>query len=145
MFNVMEEDLFDAYRRTTFSANTPQGRLSFRVGERCVELDDLLRRHGVTTWGYVTAFNPGSLLLSVEENVARQSELERVIATLGLASYPGAGIGEQGCWPPEPSVLVLGISRADAFSLGQQFGQLAVVHGELGREAELVVCGPTRR
>ena len=138
----MEGALFDAYRHTTFHANTPHGRLILRVGQRCVELDDLLHRHGVITWGYVTAFNPGSVLLSVDVNVARQSELERAIATLGLVSYPGEGVGEEGCWPPEPSFLVLGISRGDALKLGQKFGQLAVVCGELGREAELVVCGP---
>src|SRR5437899_68709 len=100
MFTAMEEGLFYAYRRTTFFVDTPQGRMSFRVGEHCGELDDLLRRHGVTTWGYLTAFNPGSVLLPVDENVARQGELARAIATLGLVSYLGEGIGEEGGWPP---------------------------------------------
>jgi hypothetical protein len=122
-------------------ANTPKGRLCLRVGQRCVELDDLLAGHGVTTWAYVTAFNPGSVLLPADENSARQRELERSVAALGLASYPGEGIGDDGRWPPEASLLVLGIGRNDAVRLGQEFGQLAVVYGDLGQEAELVVCG----
>ena len=107
----MDDSLFDAYRRTTFFANTPNGRLSLRVGQRCFELDDLLQHYGVTTWGYVTAFNPASVLLSVDENLARQRELERVVAELGFVSYPGEGVGEEGSWPPEPSILILGIGR----------------------------------
>ncbi|MGH7389680.1 MAG: DUF3293 domain-containing protein [Candidatus Rokuibacteriota bacterium] len=137
----MEEALLEAYRRTGFVANTPKGRLRLRVGRRCGELDDLLAGHGVTTWTYVTAFNPRSMPLPAEENWARQRELERSVAELGLVSYPGEGIADDGRWPPEPSLLVLGIGRNDAVRLGQQFGQLAVVYGELGQEAELVVCG----
>jgi hypothetical protein len=140
----MEEALLEAYRRTRFVANTPKGRLSLRVGRRCGELDDLLASHGVTTWVYVTAFNPRSIPLPAEENWARQRELERSVAKLGLVWYPGEGIADDGRWPPEPSLLVLGIVRNDAVRLGQQFGQLAVVYGELGQEAELVVCGQQR-
>ena len=135
----MNAALLDAYRRTSFIANTPKGRLGLRVGQRCLELDDLLADQRVTTWGYVTAFNPGSEPLPAEENVARQRELERAVAEVGLTSYPGEGIGDDGQWPPEPSLLVLGIARDDAVRLGLRFGQLAVVYGELGREAELLV------
>jgi len=137
----MEEALLEAYRRTRFVANTPKGRLWLRVGRRCGELDHLLADHSVTTWVYVTAFNPRSMPLPAEENWARQRELERSVVELGLVWYPGEGIADDGRWPPEPSLLVLGIVRNDAVRLGQQFGQLAVVYGELGQEAELVVCG----
>lgn len=137
----MEEARLEAYRRTRFVVDTPTGRLCLRVGRRCVELDDLLAGHSVTTWAYVTAFNPGSRLLPAEENSVRQHELERSVAGLGLASYPGEGIADDSRWPPEPSLLVLGIRRNDAVRLGRQFGQLALVYGELGQEAELIVCG----
>ena len=46
--------------------------LCLRVGRRCGNLDDLLVGHSVTTWTYVTAFNPGSLLLPAEENPVQQ-------------------------------------------------------------------------
>jgi hypothetical protein len=136
----MQDALFEAYGRTTFVADTPRGRLLLRVGRRSAELDDLLAAHGVATWAYVTAFNPGSRLLPAEANAARRRELERVIAARGFAAYPGEGIGDDGRWPPEPSLLVLGIGRTDAMHLGREFGQLAIVYGELGQEAELIVC-----
>jgi Protein of unknown function (DUF3293) len=140
----MNAALLDAYRRTSFTANTPKGRLCLRVGQRCPELDDLLAGQRVATWAYVTAFNPGSEPLPVEENVARQRELERAVTEVGLMSYSGEGIGDDGQWAPEPSLLVLGIARDDAVRLGRQFGQLAVVYGELGREAELLICRQQR-
>lgn len=140
----MNAKLLDAYRRTAFMANTPKGRLCLRVGQRSIELDELLTAHGVNTWAYVTALNPGSVPLTAEENSARQRQLERTVAELGLASYAGEGIGDDGRWAPEPSLLVLGTGRNDAVRLGQQFGQLAVVYGELGQGAELVVCGQQR-
>jgi len=141
----MDENLLEAYRRTTFLADTPKGRLALRVGQRSAELDDLLAAQGVTTWAYVTAFNPGSQLLATRENVSRHRALERLVASLGFESYPGEGIGDDGQWPPEASFLVLGIRRTDAMRLGQRFGQIAVVFGELRHEAELVVCDESSR
>jgi hypothetical protein len=117
------------------------GRLRLRVGQRHPELDSLLVARGVTTWAYVTAFNPGSKLLEAEENITRQQELEHIVTTLGFQSYSGVGIGEDRRWQPESSLLILGIRQCDAVRLAQRFGQVAIVCGELGQETQLVVCG----
>jgi hypothetical protein len=134
------DSLLAAYRKTTFYADTPRARLALRVGERCVDLDALLNDHGVSSWAYVTASNPGSRRLSDEDNAARQRELEGHVARLGVRAYPGEGVGDDGRWPPEPSLLVLGIARDDAIRLGGRYGQVAIVCGEMGRAAELVLC-----
>lgn len=134
------DSLLDAYRKTTFYADTPSARLALRVGRWCGEIDALLKDHGVSTWAYVTASNPGSRRLSDEDNAARQRELEGEVARLGLSAYPGEGVADDRRWPPEPSLLILGVARGDAVRLGTRYGQVAIVCGELGREAELVVC-----
>jgi hypothetical protein len=137
----MDAALLEAYRRTAFIAETPAGRLSLRIGARSAELDALLAVHGVGTWAYVTAFNPGSVSLTAVENSARQRQLEHTVMDMGLVSYPGQGVGDDRRWPPEPSLLVLGIAREAASHLGRQYGQLAIVYGEAHRPAELLVCG----
>lgn len=111
-----------------------------RVDEGCVELDALLTDHGVSTWAYVTASNPGSRQLSDEDNSARLRELEADVVTLGVRAYPGEGVPDDGRWPPESSLLILGIAREDAVRLGRRYDQVAVVCGELGGVAKLVLC-----
>lgn len=131
--------LLAAYRRTRFCADTAQGRLVIRVGETCPELDGLLRATGCARWAYITAFNPGSVRRSDDQNYARR-ELEDTVRRLGHPMFPGEGIGDDGVWPPEPSILVLGIEREAAVQLGRRFGQRAIVCGELHRVATLVLC-----
>ena len=84
--------------------------------------------------------NPGSVTLTAQENAARQRQLENSVPDLGFVSYPGEGIADDGRWPPEPSLLILGIGRDGAKRLGREFGQLAIVYGEARREAELLEC-----
>ena len=136
----MNAALLAAYRRTTFTASTPSGTLSIRIGQFSIGVDDLCSAHSETTWAYVTAFNPGSVLLSQEENRKRQRELERVVTAQGFPFYSGEGIAGGGGWPPERSLLIVGMGRAAAVRLGQCFGQCAVVYGEVGQQAELLVC-----
>jgi len=88
----------------------------------------------------MTAFNPRSTLLSLADNEERQHDLEAAVRRLGHPLYHGEGIGRDRSWPPEPSLLVLGIERQDAIGLGVRFGQPAIVWGELGRPAILVPC-----
>lgn len=137
---MTEACLFEAYRRTSFFADTPPARLRLRIGEVHAELDAWLLREGVRTWAYVTAYNPGSIALDEDENIRRQTALEGVLGSAGLRFFPGEGVGDDGRWPPERSVLVLGVTREQALELGRRFGQRAVVYGESGGPAELLAC-----
>lgn len=138
--NLSDDLLLAAYRRTRFCADTEQGQVVIRVGEDCPALDALLRAMGCATYAYITAFNPGSIRLTDEENYARQSELNNIVRQLAHPAFPGEGIGDDGVWPPEQSILVLGIEYAAAVKLGRQFGQRAIVFGTLGRAAGLAPC-----
>src|SRR5262245_46336962 len=126
-FPEMNDALFAAYRNTSFFADTSGGRLCLRVGRASPELDELLAACDVRTWAYVTAFNPGSIPLSHEENEQRNQRLAREVESRGYTAFPGEGIGDDGQWPPERSLLILGIIRDDAIDLGREFGQRAIV------------------
>jgi hypothetical protein len=137
---MSDDPLLAAYRRTRFRADTELGPVVIRVGEVCPMLDALLRGSGCDTWAYVSAFNPGSVRVSDAWNSARQRELEYAVRQRGHPMFPGEGVGDDGTWPPERSVLVLGIDREAAVQLGRRFGQRAIVCGELGSPAVLVLC-----
>ena len=143
-----DDVLMSAYRQTSFFADTPRGRFCLRVGSRHADLDAWLVADGVRCWAYVTACNPGSVPLSDTDNRRRQEDLERVVVDMGHRFCRGEGIGDDRRWPPEQSLLMLGIARAETIALGRRFGQHAIVYGEVGGEAQLLRCsadGPERR
>ena len=125
-----DDALLQAYLSTTFAAFAPEGEIRIRVGENNPRLEALLSHHGVFTWAFITAFNPGSVPLDRDENELRQRRMENDLLNRGYAFLSGEGQADAGGWPPEPSVLILGIAREDAVRLGQEYGQIAIVVGE---------------
>jgi hypothetical protein len=134
--------LWDAYGRTTYVAYTSQGDIRINPGSRSAALDGLLDERRVVEWAYVTAYNPASRRLAEAENIRRQEQLVDAVRGRGLTFLDGEGRGDGGDaeWPPEPSILILGIDSDDARALGRQFGQLAIVVGRTGEEARVVAC-----
>ena len=137
-----DADLDLAYAATSFEADVPGRRLRIRVGRKHANLDALLATHDVGNWVYITACNPASDQLPDSENNRRQKDLEHWIREAGRVYFPGQGVGDDARWPPEPSFLVLDISRPEAIQWGRKFGQNAVVWGTCSKAAMLVNCRP---
>ena len=137
---MITDELFSAYRATTFCADTPAGQLRIRIDKQHPELDVLLDDHGMASWAYITAWNPRSQDTEQGENEANQAALLRDLT--GYAVFTGEGVGADGDWPPEPSLLVLGLVEADALALGRQYGQNAILVGLRGEVARLLNCFP---
>lgn len=133
-----ELELWRAYQSTSFCVGTGARPVCFRAGSRSSRLDALLARQGATRWAFITAWNPGSVPLSSVENARRHAELCAAVGAMGLATLEGEGIGRDPSWPPERSLLILGISRVRAVALGRHFGQLAIVAGRHGEPSRLL-------
>ncbi len=114
----------------------PGGRFALHVGQRSADIDALTDAHQAKTFTYITAYNPRSIVASAERNEKQQQELERAVAESGRPYFRGEGQGA-GDWPPEPSLLVLGVSEAEAAGLARRFGQAAVLFGERGKAVRL--------
>lgn len=132
--------LIEAYRATRFVACVPGGEIVLRVGERNPDLDALLEQRRVSSCAFLTAWNPGSRLLAAAENARRQAALLAAAGRAGYPYLPGRGIGADGGWPSEESLLILGIARPAALALGRRFGQLAIVCAARGEPVELAIC-----
>lgn len=158
--------LFEAFRHTSFFAETPAGRIRIRVGAHCPEIDELSRRDGGGvrdgdgdgdgnatgdggrdedglgggdgSWAYVTAYNPHGQAAPEIENERAQARLLRELRDTKRRFHLGASQGDLGDWPPEPSVLILGIAEADAVRLAARFRQAALVVGRRGERARLL-------
>lgn len=125
-----------------------------RVDVASPEVLDLYRRHDESQAAYLTACNPHSTVLSDADNRKRMDELVQTLRALAgqgparsrtysdvrtklrspahshARSYTilhGRGTDPSGAWPGEASVLVLGMSEAEARELGVRFGQNALL------------------
>ena len=135
---LLGRPLVEVYQATRYQAHLPQGKLVLRHGEPAPLLDGLLDP-AAPWWAFITAWNPGSRRLPRPENERRQKELVRALSGR-YRLFHGAGIGDDGAWPAELSVLALGIPPAEALALGRAWGQLAVLLGARGEPAQVTSC-----
>lgn len=131
--------LRDAYAATHYRVLLDSGAVSIRIGQPLpAEVRALLDRHGAVRAAFLSACNPRSTLLAADENAQRHGALLAALASLGVACVPGAGHDPRGTWPPEDSVLAIGLPRAPACALAERFAQYAWVDVATGASARLV-------
>jgi len=132
----LDQRLVEAYLRTTY-ALILTGLPSIRVGEANQVLEDWLDEQNCKTYAFITAWNPGSVLLSYDENMDRLDQLDDELKEICPRVYWGWGFGDSGDWEGEVSCLALDISPDDAIRLGKKYGQNAIVWWEKGGVPEL--------
>lgn len=138
----IDATLWAAYRATHYVVDAPDGPIVLHVGAANEALAALMHAVHAPTAAVLTAHNPWSLARPAHENDAAQRELEAALAAHGIAMLPASGRDPAGTWPPEVSVLALGLSREVADALARRFAQNAFVWvAGPGRPCELV---PTR-
>jgi len=136
----LRPELLAAYRKARYVVfGEPE--LVLRIGEPNPDLDELLQAEGASTAAFVTAANPRGEARGAWENEIANAALVESQTQVGFACYAGEGRDPEGKWTAERSVLVVGVSRADAEALGRVFEQNAIVFCERGRPPELVVLG----
>jgi hypothetical protein len=136
--SALSSDLWRAYERTVLCATVDGSDIRIRPGHTSPSLDRVLETRAVSTWAYITAWNPGSTELSRSENDVRHARLKEELMHLGYEAFEGHGEPADSDWAPEQSLLVLGVSEEDAVAIGRSFGQSAIVAGERGSTAKLV-------
>ncbi len=137
-YRNIDQSLLAAYVRTTYRVDALD--LQIRIGLANANLQQLLTTYGAHTWAFITAWNPKSVLLSQHENEARHEMLVKIIEKMSYPYFVGHGIGDDENWPPEQSLLILGISKQEALALGRQFEQNAIVFGTQNTLPTLVFC-----
>jgi hypothetical protein len=135
----MRSDLILAYRATDYMAFNDGRAILVRIGHHSLTVDGLLTKMKTRSGAFITAWNPFSKSQSAGTNAYWDRELKRYLSSRNFTYLAGEGRGEIGEWPPEPSILAFGMSRAQAASVGRRFRQNAIVYVPLGRPAELVM------
>ncbi|GJL81946.1 MAG: hypothetical protein DHS20C01_15800 [marine bacterium B5-7] len=134
----INRDLHRVFMSTRYTVMLDGQTCDIRIGEKLPPaLEDFLHRVGQSNWIYVTAWNPDSRQLSLDENRSAQARLRRSVGYSELV-LDGIGIGHDG-WKEE-SLFVAGVTLDQAATLGLEFEQLCVVVGETGNPAKLLYC-----
>jgi hypothetical protein len=133
----LRPELLDAYRKAHYVVfGSPD--LVLRIGQANPDLDELLAAEGALTAAFISAANPRGKAMSAWENEIANAALVKSQTEAGFACYEGEGRSPDGSWT-ERSVLVVGISREDAETVGRKFEQNAIVFVERGLLPELVL------
>lgn len=134
--------LLAAWRATEYRVATDNGTLTLRIDQANPLLARLMQDAGVREACYITADNPHSRIGSRTDNTAARQRLRARVHAGGWTSLPGIGIDPKGKHPGEHSLLVLGISRIDALSLGRAFGQDGILLIAADAVPRLALPGP---
>ena len=126
-----------AFRATCYRVDCAAGVFDLRINVVNRAFDDFLRDHGARCWGLLTAYNPGGVRCDAQ-NAARQQALLSRIESSSWPWLPACHLADDGRWPAEPGVLILGIGAAELCALAAEFSQAAVVCGERGEAPRLV-------
>lgn len=105
------------------------------VGSECV-LENLGMVH-ISSWAFITAWNPLRITFTLDENRGRNEELKKDLDSLGLFYLDSVGIAIDGSWQEE-SLFIKDISKAQAHILAKKYGQVAYLHGYKNDKAELL-------
>ena len=123
---TISKELWQAYLETDFKVFA-ENSFTMKVGQYSSELNSIIKKSKYSSAAFITAYNPYSQQLSDAENVARQEQLKIEIAKRGLTTIEGIGQHPSNQWPGEPSLLIIGLSKAAAATLASQLEQNAFV------------------
>jgi len=138
----LDPALRSAYERAIYAVFASPG-VEFRIGEPSDVLDAMMAMSRVRCAAFVSSASARGV--ATPENERRladfllRSQLDALNETGKYRIFQGEGRDPAGKWRAEPSVLIVGIPRAEAEALGRKLEQNAIVWIEKGRAPELVV------
>lgn len=134
---IKRAELEAAYARAVYRVDVPPRPIFLRVGEASPELEPWLAARGAQRFAFLSAANPGSETLPAAENARRHRRLVERVGAIGLPAIGGESYeAATGGWR-ETSLLVAGLAREAALALAREFGQVALLVGEVGGPVEL--------
>ena len=136
---MIPSNLLHAYLTTEYHVTDLT--LIIRINQLHPDLDKFLERHACIAWAFITAYNPASNILPEEQNITRHQMLVEDLAE--YTCFEGYGVGTDPQWKPERSLLVLGIDQDAVKAIGKKYGQNAIVVGNAGGAATLVLLAPS--
>lgn len=135
---MLQPALLKAYQDTDYHV-FGEARLVLQPGLFTSDANRFLRDQGCETAIILTAWNPMSVATAVSANEAAQTRLIEDLDQRGLVHIPAEGRGRDGHWPPEPSLLILGVPLHLAHNLAAAYQQAAFLFLRRDTAPEVIV------
>lgn len=136
--STRREDLVRAFLDTDYLVFADDDPCTVRIGRTHPLID---RRIGNQPWAILTAYNPGAVDRSREDNRRGHASLVRMAESTGLRTIPACNRDPSGQWPDEPGLLLYPCAGDMAKELALEFGQAGFVTSRAGAPAELWLIG----
>lgn len=120
-------DLIASYRAADYQAGAGSAAALLHIDQHSESLSQLLAAAGQQCAVFITAYNPCSQPQSLTANQAAHAYLRDELKYLTDQIIEGTSSDPAGTWPPEQSLLALGVELDKSKALGRKFGQNAVV------------------
>lgn len=138
---LLDQSLVAAYLDTNYWVDwTSETCTNIRIGSDQDLFIQALGDSNLNTFAIITAYNPGSRILSDEENQQHHAALHAWLKKSTGLIFPSIHISADGKWPPEPGFLVAGISPTFALQTAHIFAQNAIVWWSKGNTVALWWC-----
>lgn len=125
--SIIAKNLIASYLRANYQISAGADSISLQIEQYSEALAKILIASGQSCAAIISAYNPHSLQLSNEKNLAAHRSLRDF---LDCHSYPiieSLNLDPANSWPAEKSFLVPGLDLNTAQTLGQQYDQNAIV------------------
>ncbi len=132
----MIQPLESAYRAAWYCFWTPSGALYVQPGRPVAEAH-LPVLHPNRHWCFITAANPGSRRLSLQENRLRNLWLKTALRQQGIDTAPAWSGCPRRKWPVEPGFWLVLPTLTPAIELARRAGQRALLYGSPQKAAAL--------
>jgi len=116
-------DLINAYLETDYFIN--KFKLPLKIGIKSIELEEIFKLHKIKSASYITAYNPYSKILNIDENKKRNKDL--CLLCKEYTCIEGIGKHLSNEWEGEPSFLFLGMNLEIAKQIGKKYEQNAIL------------------
>lgn len=120
-------DLIASYRAADYRAGAGSAAVILHIDQYSESLSQLLAASGQQCAVFITACNPHSQPQSLAANQEAHAYLRDELKYLTDQIIEGTSSDPTGTWPPEQSLLALGVDLDKSKALGRQLGQNAVV------------------
>ena len=130
--------LCQAFKSTDYIAELPDGYFVFHIGQDKPATTSMMDRFGITTFAYITAWNPYSQIADSTKNGEANISLENELKRSGHQYFPCNGTDPSNTWPAEPGFIIFNCDRRWLKKLARRYRQHAIAYATKGRLPRLL-------